>query len=391
MESRSVLTGAKLLEFKRLVITTGIVMLIIVYGTRGELVKLSSLILELKKHKIDFYLVDSHQQDTFEITKALHLSQPNIRFPQSPRQKWSQVSAERKINISVIGPYGLLASISALNWMAGIVAGFKKVFTVCGGPVIFVGNTITASAVMIAAKACKIKLVSYEAGLRTGVNEPLLDWPYILGDKSSDILFARSKSSEDVILSEHINGKVFRIENPVVDIVSYAKKLIGRHGHLGENYILANSVRSLNSRRNAENYVNALIECDKNVMFSPNATIRRRLERHGLIKRLVDAGVSINNSRNYIDYLRLLLSASLAITDSNGVEEECSVLRKFCIVTNNFVQYPELENRSAIVTGCNKQKILDMIEDCYGRKSTPTWKSGGTLQAIRIIKKEILE
>ncbi len=362
--------------------------LTLVYGTRGELIKFSSLIIELKRHNIDFSLVDTAQQDTTDITNALNLPNPDMKLPNSPRSMWTEISGIKKLNVRMLGPYGLTASVHALKWLVGIVHKLKKVFVKSGGPVMFVGNTMTVCAAVIAAKSCKLKLISYEAGLRTRSNELLLDWPYKLGDKLSDILFVRAQSSREVLLSEDVSGEAYSIENPVVDIVKIAKNCI-KSKYCDKSYVLANTVRSLTTKTYFKNYVDALIECNRKVILAPNNAILQRLKHFGLLNIMQNAGIKIIQPTNYVDYIKLLTSAALAITDSNGVEEECSVLGKHCVVTNNFIQYPELKENVAIVTGCDKRKMLEAIKTFYGRRSKSVWKSGGTKDAAKIIGKVI--
>jgi len=359
-------------------------MLTITYGTRGELIKLATLIIELRRRKINFVLVDSNQQDTSEITAALGLPEPDFRLPQAPRARWSESSGTRMLNVPGLGSYGLVASLFSLKWVQETVSEFKSIFARTGGPVLFVGNTMSVYATIKAAKSCNLKLISYEAGLRTGVDDRLLDWPYMLGDKSSDLLFARSSNAEKNLVNDGVKGEICLIENPVVDTVNFARRFV-RIKKPHKNYILANSVRSIQSKRDMKNYADALMECDKRIIFAPSASLMRRLEASGFLKILMDANIEIMHPTNYVDYVSLLSHSALAITDSNGVEEECSVLRKHCIVTNSFVQYPELENEVTMTTGCDKLKMLNAVEKCFGKKSKSIWKSGGTSQAVKVI------
>ena len=331
-------------------------MLTLVYGTRGELIKFASLIKELQRQKINFLIVDTNQQDTSDVTELLKLPNPDFRLRKSPREKWSKLSSRKIVPLKILGPYSISGAAVSLVWGLKAINSLKKIFANTGGPIIYLGNTLTVGIAVRAAQALKKKLalIDYEAGLRTGENN-LLDFGYEVGENAADLIFIRSPELEDNL--NGVKGKIVCIGNPVVETVRLALSVKPSVEFPKGKYILANSVRVKN-----ENDLKELITAMENsplpVIYSPNPAIKMMLSKMNLQLE----NTKIIEKLNYVDYMHLMKGSSCVITDSNGVEEECAAFGKPCIVTNNFLQYGNLSNYNVFVTGCNSSKILSKIE-----------------------------
>ena len=331
-------------------------MLTLVYGTRGELIKFASLIKEFRRQKINFLTVDTNQQDTRDIVELLKLPKPDFRLRKSPREKWSKLSSRKMVPLKMLGPYSISGAALSLMWGIKAVGSLKKIFTNTGGPIIYLGNTLTVGIAVRAAQGLKKipALIDYEAGLRTGENN-LLDFGYKIGENAADLIFIRSPELEDNM--NGVKGKIVCIGNPVVETARLALSVKSSVELPKGKYILANSVRVRN-----ENDLNELITAMENsplpVIYSPNPAIKAMLSKMNMQLE----NIKIIEKLNYVDYIHLMKYSSCVITDSNGVEEECAALRKPCIVTNNFLQYGDLSNYNVFVTGCNSSEILSKIE-----------------------------
>jgi len=353
-------------------------MLTLVYGTRGELIKFASLIKELEKRKIDFVTVDTFQQDTKDLSEKLKLPQPNFRLKKSPREAWSKLSAKSLIKV---GPYGIGAYALAGAWSLKVLKQLKTVFEKTKGPIVYLGNTMTVSLAARAAKSVKPKpfVIDYEGGLRTG-KDATLDYLYKVGENAADLIFVRSPEITQNL--DGIKGEVVVIGNPATDLVKMALSLKPSFTVKEKKYVLANSVR-IKKRKDLINLVEALENSPFPSIFIVNPMVKHMLNKMDI--NLVNTKVI--EPVDYVSYIHLLKNSVCAITDSNGVEEECAVLGKPCIVINNFLQYKELSEYNIFVTGCNKQEIISKIwtvKDGLKRKFLKA--SNATKKAVDVIE-----
>lgn len=330
-------------------------MLTLVYGTRGELIKFTSLIKELRRQKINFLTIDTNQQDTSDIVELLKLQKPDFKLRKSPREKWSKLSSRKIVQLKMLGPYSISGAAISLVWGLKAINSLKTIFANTGGPIIYLGNTLTVGITVRAAQALKKTpvLIDYEAGLRTGENN-LLDFGYKVGESAADLIFIRSPELEHNL--NDVKGKIVCIGNPVVETTKLALSIKSAVDLPKGKYVLANSVRVKN-KNNLKELITAMENSPLPVIYSPNPAIKMMLSKMNL--RLENT--KIIEKLNYVDYIHLMKASSCVITDSNGVEEECAALGKPCIVTNNFLQYGNLSNYNVFVTGCNSSEILSKI------------------------------
>lgn len=333
-------------------------MIHIVYGTRAELIKFSTLIEELERRKIIFKLVDNGQHDTTNLRKSLRIRKPDYFLGKSFRHIWSKLEAN---------PLTYLLAVNlSLIWGMKVFSKLLKIFSKEGDIVIFHGNTMSVPLVIAAARlsAKKLKLVHLESGLRARTKRSvLLDFLYKLGDHNSDLLFAPYKSCEKNLFKEKINGRIVYSGDIIFDVVKRTVKIKPSIKIQKTSYVLANLSRSIVTENDAEEIVGALSRIKEDVILSVNPVIKNRLVLFGVWKKLTSShNIKILAEVHYVDFLHLLLNSRAVITDSAGVQEECFALGKPCAITNDFIQFPELQNSGIIkVTGCNSEKILAFI------------------------------
>lgn len=328
-------------------------MIFIIYGTRAELIKFSSLIRELKRKKADFKTVDIGQHDTRSLHKSLKLPKTDFHLGKSYKESWSKLEAS-------FATYPM-ASLLALVW------GFKVFIKLSG--ILSRGNVIVthgnAMGVPLAIYATKFspkkkKLVHMESGFRSNTSSArLLNFFYNFADKRSDILFTPFKSTQKNLRKGDIKGKIILSGDVMKDVVRDTLKIKSRTKKIKGDYIVANVTRSIINKHDATQLLHALSESPINIILIINSVIMKRIENYKLQKLLKSKRIKIISNMDYPDFLHMLKNSRGAITDSTGVQEECAVLGKPCIVTNDFVHIPELEDSGIVKkTGCNYIGIL---------------------------------
>lgn len=349
-------------------------MIFIVYGTRAELIKFSTVIKELARRKAQFKTVDIGQHDNEPLRKSLGLPKPDFHLGRSYRDKWSKLEASY-----LTYP---LASLLAIVWGAGVFIKLSNKISK-GDVVVTHGNTMGVPLVIFSTKLKNYdftskpgsdrsrKLVHMESGFRGGTkNARLLDMIYKFADKRSDVLFAPFDSAKNNLKSERVKGSVIVSGDVMKDVVKdVLKKKV--KVKVPKKFVLVNITRSVTNKHDAKQLLHAISDSPVEVVLMTNPVIKERIRKFGLGKMLRSGKVETREPANYPEFLHMLNKSAGAITDSNGVQEECAVLGKPCIVTNDFVQIPELEAGGVVrKTGCNYISIIKNLR----RISEGKWK-----------------
>lgn len=328
-------------------------MIFIVYGTRAELIKLSTLIKELRRRKAKFKTVDTGQHDNESLRKSLGLPEPNFHLGKSYRQSWARLEAT-----FLTYP---MASLLALFWGLKVFLKLARILST-GDLIVTHGNTMGVPLAIYAAKFStrQPKLVHMESGLRGNTKSTkLLDFFYRVADSKSDILFTPFKSTEKNLRVADIGGKIILSGDVMKDVVEETLKIWPNIKIPRGGYVLANITRSVVDKHDARQLLHALSDSPLNVILIMNPVIKRRIERFHLGKLLNSERIKLMQPMDYPDFLHILKSSKGAVTDSTGVEEECAAMGKPCIVTTDFLQIAELAQSGVVKkTGCNYIGIL---------------------------------
>lgn len=340
-------------------------MIFIVYGTRAELIKFSPLIRELMRRKAKFKTVDIGQHDNRSLNKSLRLPDPDFRLGGSYRSTWSKLEASF-VTYPIAAALALMWGLNVFVKLAAILS--KGDVVVTHGNAMGVPVSIYASKFSLRNK----KLVHMESGLRgNSSNTRLLDFIYKFADKRSDLLFAPFKSSMKNLKNSEINGKIIQSGDVMKDVVKETLKIKPKIKIPKGDYVVANITRSIINEVDAKHLLRALSDSPIDVLLIMNPVIKNRIEKFGLRKMLKSERIKPMQILDYPDFLHLLARSKGVITDSTGVEEECAALEKPCIVTNDFLQIPELEHEGVVkITGCNYIGVLG----CLRKINDGRWK-----------------
>lgn len=340
-------------------------MIFIVYGTRAEIIKFSPIIRELQRRRIPFKTVDTGQHENTDMTKSLRLPPPDFHLGRSFRSKWSGLEAT-----FITYP---VASMLALAWGLKVFVQLLGILSK-GDVIVTHGNAMGVPLAIYAARISsrKSKLVHMESGFRARTGDArILDFIYNFADRGSDYLFTPYRSTEGNLRSEGIRGKVVFSGDVMADVVRQTMK-IGKKTGMRGNYVVANLTRSIVNRHDAAHVIHAMADSPIDVILIMNPVIRKRIQKFGLEKTLMKSErIKTMSPTDYPSFLGLLKGSKGAITDSTGVQEECAVMGKPCIVTNSFVQIPELQELGIVrKTGCNYIGVLDSLRRIHSGR----WK-----------------
>ncbi|MFF9348349.1 non-hydrolyzing UDP-N-acetylglucosamine 2-epimerase [Streptomyces sp. NPDC014734] len=218
--------------------------------------------------------------------------------------------------------------------------------------VVVQGDTNATLAGALAANARAIPLVHVEAGLRS--HDPAMPEEHnrVLVDSISDVLCAATPENRANLLAEGVSpARITVTGNTVVEAVrrhlpgpDERTGLLARHGLVPDRFVLATVHRPENTDgpatlRTVLTELAALATDEVPVLLPLHPRTRARVEADRLDHLL--ASVRVLEPLGYGEFLGLARHAALLISDSGGVQEECTVLGRPLIVVRRSTERPE--------------------------------------------------
>ncbi len=335
----------------------------VVFGTRPEAIKMSPLVLELKKYS---------EFDVKTIVTAQH------------RQMLDQV-----LDLFEIKPdYDLNLMRENQNlWelTSSILLGTKEVFEKAKPDIVLVhGDTTTAFAASLSAFYAKIKVGHVEAGLRTFDKY----YPYpeemnrVFADYITDYYFAPTDRAVQNLINEKCKKEnIYKTGNTVIDALLWTVKNKEQNLdflNLDKNLrtILITSHRRENFGKPLENICDSILELVKNnkdiqvvypVHLNPNvrSTVNKKLKGQ---ERII-----LTEPLDYAPFASLMKKSHLILTDSGGVQEEAPSLGIPVLVLRDETERPEaIEFGGVKLVGTNKEKIISTVQELLDNEETYT-------------------
>ncbi|MBN2191134.1 MAG: UDP-N-acetylglucosamine 2-epimerase (non-hydrolyzing) [Candidatus Aureabacteria bacterium] len=327
--------------------------IVVLLGTRPEVIKLAPVIKELKRRKRYFkvYVIATGQHREMADSFLKHF---NIKVD---------------FNLNIMKENQTLTEITS-----GILAKFEK--EVCDkyhpDLIMVQGDTTTAFTAALAAFYRKIKIAHVEAGLRT--SDKYSPFPEEMNRRMiscvADFNFAPTKiSAKNLACEGHAGKSVFLTGNTIVDALRAYSRLLGKKIISGPDgcgkMILITMHRRENFGRPSEDVCGAVLKIlDKyrDVFFRipvhPNPNIKRVIEKYfGGNERIIVSGPVA-----YDEMLRLINSAYIIMTDSGGIQEEAPAFGKPVLVLREKTERPEgVFAGVAKLVGTNSSKIVRSV------------------------------
>lgn len=211
------------------------------------------------------------------------------------------------------------------------------------------GDTNTVSAAAQAANYAAVPLVHVEAGLRSYDRAMPEEINRCVVGALADLHCAPTERAVANLLREGIPAqKIVLTGNPIVEATvgmlpdeAAAREIVLRVGAEPNGYVLATIHRPENTD-DPERLRFTLDELSKlglPVVFPLHPRTRAAIERHGL-RAALDRMQPIPPA-DHTTFLSLARHARLLVSDSGGVQEECTVLKRPLIVVRNSTERPE--------------------------------------------------
>ena len=339
--------------------------ILLVFGTRPEAIKMAPLVKEFLKYP-----------DKFE-TKVCVTGQH--------RQMLDQVLEVFEIkpdyDLNVMAPNQDLYDITSK-----VLLGMRDVLKSAKPDIVFVhGDTTTSTAAAIAAFYQRIPIAHVEAGLRT--YNLLSPWPEEmnrqLSDRICDYCFAPTELSKNNLLSEKIDSsKIFVTGNTVIDALLLAVDIINTKDGLkekihcvinekgykvkeGQKYILVTGHRRENFGEGFENICCALKEIaqrylDVDIVYPVHLNPNVQKPVYELLSSV--SNIYLMEPLDYLPFVFLMQYSYIILSDSGGVQEEAPSLGKPVLVMRDTTERPEaVEAGTVKLVGTDKIKIVESV------------------------------
>ncbi|MCU0240350.1 MAG: UDP-N-acetylglucosamine 2-epimerase (non-hydrolyzing) [Pyrinomonadaceae bacterium] len=337
--------------------------ILVLFGTRPEIIKLAPVIAELKKRQKFEICVVSSSQHTNLLKPFLKLFDIKTDY-------------DLKVMTKNQTPNGIAAKV--LGKLDAILAEEKP------DVVLVQGDTTTALAGALAAFNRKITVGHIEAGLRSGntyspfpeeMNRSLIS-------KIASFHFAATEKNRRNLLKEGVNAeKIFVTGNPIVDTLE----------QISDNLEPSKAIFDLITKTDGLKRI--LLTTHRRESFGEKMTGNLKAIRNFINKRLntclifpvhpnpnvqeITNEVLGNHERvfllqptDYVDFIALMKSAWLIVSDSGGVQEEAPSLGKPLLVIRENTERPEaIESRIAKLVGESPKTLQMMLEENYSVES----------------------
>jgi len=323
----------------------------VIVGTRPEIIKMSPIIRECERAQLEYFILHTGQHYSYNMDRVFfeQLELPKPRY-----------------NLDV-------GSGAHAEQTGKILMGVEKILVKEKPDVVLVeGDTNTVLAGALAAAKLHIAVGHVEAGLRSYDRSMPEEINRVLTDHCSDLLFAPTEASKDILLHEGLPEKnIFVTGNTIVDAVFQNMKLAAKKEHIFEEIKLKKSAYFLVTTHRQENVddhdrfsgiLQGLQQLRKDynlpVVYPLHPRARKKLEEFHF-----DAeGITLIEPLDYLSFLQLERHAKLVLTDSGGVQEETCILGVPCVTLRDNTERPEtVDVGSNVLAGTNPRNIVNAV------------------------------
>lgn len=216
------------------------------------------------------------------------------------------------------------------------------------------GDTTTALAMAISAFNHNIKVIHLEAGLRS--NNPKNPFPEEMNrqliSRIADINLCPTEFNRDNLLKENVCGKIYVVGNTGLDNISkydcnYGDKVLITL-HRRDNHEIMDRWFTV-----IENIAHKYPHMEFMIPLHPNPNVQKYKHIFNKVK-VVDPMI-------HTDLIKYVKECKFIISDSGGLQEECSYLNKKIIVCRKTTERPESIGIHSFV--CNDPSELEKMVD----------------------------
>ncbi len=358
---------------------------VVVAGTRPEIIKMAPIIRALNKAKLPniFVLCGQHYDYNMsqQFIENLELEMPDYAL---------------KIEASSPGAQ-----------TAEIMMKIDKVLEKYEPSTVLVeGDTNTVLAGALAANKRTIPIGHVEAGLRSFDLRMSEEHNRRLTDHISDYLFAPTERAKANLLKENVWGKIYVTGNTVIDAVIQHLPIAEKKSTVMEQipfeeFVLATAHRAENVDDLAflQSFVEVFSNSPLPIVYPMHPRTRKRLQENNMLSQIEKMNsVLILPPLGYLDFLILMKNCRLIITDSGGIQEEATapgIGKRVLVIRLSTERQEAVEAGFARLVGTDKNKILQALNQAVEAKEnlpsvSPFGDGTAAIKTVDIIKQDFV-
>lgn len=265
--------------------------------------------------------------------------------------------------------------------------------------VLVVGDVNSTVACALVAKKLQIPVVHVEAGLRSFDRSMPEEINRVVTDAISDVLLASEESGCRNLLKEGIpSDRIHLVGNVMIDSLrlnlerAQSSDILNRLHINGGPYGIVTLHRPANvdDSEHLDEILSALAIISETVplYFPVHPRTRARLAGAGAFSL---GRIHLADPLAYTDFLCLLSKASVALTDSGGIQEETTVLGVPCLTLRDNTERPvTVDEGTNTLAGTRKESILaawDEVKRAPKVGRIPKyWEGGAALRCVTVLR-----
>ena len=341
--------------------------ILVVFGTRPEVIKLAPVIIELRKH-------DNYNVIVCNTEQQKELSNQTLEY----------FGLKADINLDCMRENQSLGEVQSR-----ILLGLEKVFADNSVDATIVqGDTMTVLTASLVSFYHKIPVFHVEAGLRSyDIYEPFPEEVMRqMTSRVAQLHFAPTEKNKQALLKEGIDeNKIFVTGNTVIDalfclsedvIEKSANFFKEKNIEINDKLVLVTAHRRENHGERIDRIIKAI--CDLALEFQdhefvipvhPNPNVKNKI--HSALKNVKNVHLLTPLDYPYLVYL--MKNAKLILTDSGGIQEEAPTFG-----CPTFVMRYETERQEGIDAGVSKlvgadyEKIMQLSRSVLSKDKSQT-------------------
>lgn len=356
-----------------------------IVGARPNFMKIAPIMAACKKYeKIESLLVHTGQHYDEKMSN-LFFRQLNIPEPD--------------VNLEVGSASHAVQTAEIMKAFEPIALEYKP------DAVLVVGDINSTIACGLVAVKLGIKLVHVEAGLRSADRTMPEEINRILTDSISDILFCTEQSGIDNLTKEGVSkSKIFHVGNVMIDTLlenknksegsnileqldldskDFAVLTLHRPSNVDDSIVFGRIIDSIE-----------VIQNEMPIIFPIHPRTYQNLKSLGFEQRIkCMSHLRLLEPLGYLDFLKLMASARIVLTDSGGIQEETTILKIPCLTLRENTERPvTVEIGSNHIVGTQTQNILDVYRkitngNCRTPAIPPLWDGKAAQRIVKIMLK----
>lgn len=364
--------------------------ILVVFGTRPEVIKLAPVIIELRKH-------DNYNVIVCNTEQQKELSNQTLEY----------FGLKADINLDCMRPNQSLGEVQSR-----ILLGLEKVFSENNiDATIVQGDTMTVLTASLVSFYHKIPVFHVEAGLRSyDIYEPFPEEVMRqMTSRVAQLHFAPTEKNKQALINEGIDeNKIYITGNTVIDalfclsdevIEKSAKYFKDEHININDKLVLVTAHRRENHGERIDRIIKAIYDLATKysdhefvIPVHPNPNVKNKI--HSALKNIKNVHLLTPLDYPYLVYL--MKNAKLILTDSGGIQEEAPTFGCPTLVMRYETERQEgIDAGVSKLVGADYEKIMHLSEEVLSKNKNQTRLTAknpyGTGNSAEIIEKLIKE